>query len=514
MAAEIQERSTPASTISSNSHYSSMSNPQGSNGFKLFRRKASGEGLSLIKSLSGQRAANKKSKRTRFSFRVSKNKKQQDQQRDDNVEDAPSMTMNNTTIDSNPQSPAENSSKSKIHANVQQRFDQKVDLFQWQDEIEEQEQNSIMQQKQAFKERDGFCRRVDAYDGHVLTVEGKPAYELGNYLGGGVAGVVYEGHRLLPASEYPVRTGAYNTHESSNNSYVDTAENDNNTVPSFLCMPASAGHAIHDTTVQLDNRDTSLLTMSSNSARGNNDQVPLLAQSGVYEDIALETTRSETNNNMTVMIDSVDAPSRSKHFAKAMTTLGAGEYQSQHFNSDASYTTSFVQETVAIKILNPVGFRTLPVSVTQTAVVARPGKPLEPAVANGQRPMEERHVWWLVNPNSRNLRTLQRYASSTNENTSVQVDRGSPEKGLRISLMAAYKDPHSGELKELPLTRCIEIWGHVPFGASDAEFQDIMGAIDRVNQGMVPQEAPREFQIESIEELSISDPSPMNTKRT
>ncbi|GAX19504.1 hypothetical protein FisN_19Hh079 [Fistulifera solaris] len=394
-----------------------------------------------------------------------------------------------------------------------QNTDRKVDLFQWQDNIEEQEQNSIIQQKQAFKERDGFCRRVDSYDGQVLTVEGKPAYELGNYLGGGVAGVVYEGHRLQPISEYPVRTGPYNPHGSSNNSYVDQSTTDNDTVSSFLCMPASAGHAVQDTTVQIDARDTSALSMSSATGLVNNDQGSSLLQSGVYEEIALETTQSETDKNLTVIIDSVDAPSRSKHFAKAMSSLG-NEAQPHHLNSDAAYATSLVQEPVAIKILNPVGFRTLPVSVTQTAVVARPGKPLEPAVAHGQRPMEERHVWWLVNPNSRNLRTLQRYASSTNDNASVQVDRGSPEKGLRISLMAAYKDLTSGELKELPLTRCIEIWGHVPFGASDAEFQEIMEAIDRVNQGITPQEEPRDFQMDSLEEISISDPTPMNAKRT
>jgi hypothetical protein len=29
-----------------------------------------------------------------------------------------------------------------------------------------------MQRKQQTKERDGFCRRVDAYDGQILTVDG------------------------------------------------------------------------------------------------------------------------------------------------------------------------------------------------------------------------------------------------------------------------------------------------------------------------------------------------------
>ena len=49
--------------------------------------------------------------------------------------------------------------------------------------------------------RDGFCRRVDSYDGQIIVVEGRPTYEVGNYLGGGVAGDVYEGTRLLPLAE-------------------------------------------------------------------------------------------------------------------------------------------------------------------------------------------------------------------------------------------------------------------------------------------------------------------------
>jgi hypothetical protein len=68
----------------------------------------------------------------------------------------------------------------------------------------------------------------------------------------------------------------------------------------------------------------------------------------------------------------------------------------------------------------------------------------------------------------------------------VEVDRGSAEKGLRISLVAAYKDPATNKLRELPLTRCIEIWGHVPFDASDAEFREVMSAIEKINQGLPP----------------------------
>lgn len=35
-------------------------------------------------------------------------------------------------------------------------------------------------------------RKVDSFDGQTITINGKPTYELGSFLGGGAAGVVYE----------------------------------------------------------------------------------------------------------------------------------------------------------------------------------------------------------------------------------------------------------------------------------------------------------------------------------
>ena len=35
-------------------------------------------------------------------------------------------------------------------------------------------------------------RQVDSFDGQTITVDDKPCYELGGFLGGGAAGVVYE----------------------------------------------------------------------------------------------------------------------------------------------------------------------------------------------------------------------------------------------------------------------------------------------------------------------------------
>lgn len=63
------------------------------------------------------------------------------------------------------------------------------------------------------------------------------------------------------------------------------------------------------------------------------------------------------------------------------------------------------------------------------------------------------------------------------------VDRGSPERGLRLSLVATYFDPNTNTLRELPLPRCVEIWGHPPFAATDDEFEAMMDVLMRLNAG-------------------------------
>jgi hypothetical protein len=44
--------------------------------------------------------------------------------------------------------------------------------YEWQDSAEEARAREMMTLKQQSKERDGFCRRVDLYDGQILTVDG------------------------------------------------------------------------------------------------------------------------------------------------------------------------------------------------------------------------------------------------------------------------------------------------------------------------------------------------------
>jgi hypothetical protein len=379
-------------------------------------------------------------------------------------------------------------------------------VLQWQDNIDMADEMSVAQQKQMIKERDGFCRLVDKYDGSVIYVDGEAAYELGNYLGGGVAGVVYEGHRLLPESAYPVRRGLDQPTPAVINTFMNFDNDISLRVNSLLsCVPAAATMCNTDMTTELQQQhcnevcvdgtpDTIPQDLNKNNSFLIRDNGSILTADTNVTDRTMntltmtETVALEAVDNM-ILIDEQDAPSRSKHLAQAVKAQTGKHNADGDFPSDASFTNGFMEETVAIKILNPVGFRALAVDVTNNAVVARRGAPYQQVnTINGQKnPMEEKHVWWLINPSSRNLRTLQRYSANTSSlPRGVEVDRGSPEKGLRISVIAAYQDPVTNQVKELPLTKCIEIWGHVPFEASDKEFRDVMLAIENINQGLPP----------------------------
>jgi hypothetical protein len=294
-----------------------------------------------------------------------------------------------------------------------------------------------VQQKRKIKERDGFCRLVDSYDGQIIVVDQKPTYELGNYLGGGVAGVVYEGHRLRPMDEYPVRGGVLNETPLM----IPPPQKVTAKTSSFLCG---------DATAILDSEEPEKpLSLTP---------PPKRASSMAGADFAIETAVGGKRDEHVIVVDQVDAPSRSMYAARAASIAG------------------LTDETVAIKILNPVGFRIVPVEQIKTAVVVRKGEALSKDIIQRRHPMQEKHVWWLINPSSRNLRTLQKSSAD-------KFERGTRERGLRLSLVAAYVDPTTNNLRELPLTRCIEIWGHVPFSASDQEFEDMMMAIERINAG-------------------------------
>lgn len=395
-------------------------------------------------------------------------------------------------------------------------------------------QQQQQQLQQYHKERDGFCRRISFYDGTVISMASEtdpsqtnsniPTYEIGSYLGGGVAGVVYQGHRLRPLEDYPLREEATTTsspvHQNDSLKEDDGGEDDEEDEgPSnFLCANACGGGDGEEeeeddaavTTANLASPQNAATTPSSSQ------HVPPTTPRGTFREtaeMAIETTimgnttstttssssrRTSSNTSMmkqqqpVVLLDNQDAPSRSQHYSKA---AGVPVLSSKNRKNNLEH--GLTDEAVAIKILNPVGYRLLTTQAIQEAVIVKQGAPMPPKVRKGLEPMTEDHVWWLVNPNSRNLRTLQRYNEKDRKNNSnpngpsadngaVQVDRGTAEKGLRLSLIAAFSDPRNGHLRELPLTKCLEIWGHVPFTATDVEFEDVLMTIEKVNAGHAP----------------------------
>lgn len=354
----------------------------------------------------------------------------------------------------------------------------------------ERKQKEIISEKQRLKERDGFCRRVDTYDGNVIMVDKKPTYEIGNYLGGGVAGVVYQGHRLRPIDEYPVRFGIYDAAFEDDDimNPIEDPDTSADNAGGFFC--ATPGFASGETVGYCGEvKDTEATTIPAYSAAdkatessvtpSNNTKAKSLLEEEA--DWAIETSMNQDERSV-VMLDAQDAPSRSQHFTRA---AGVGIHGS---TMERELKHGLTDEAVAVKILNPVGYRILQSDAVKGAVVVKKGEPMPADVKKGDQPIQEKHVWWIVNPNSRNLRTLQRYNEKDKNSTSktVQVDRGSQNKGLRLSLIAAFIDPKTNDLRELTLTRCIEIWGHVPFNATDNEFDDMMTAIERVNAGQPP----------------------------
>mmetsp|Transcript_9245 Transcript_9245/g.10555 ORF Transcript_9245/g.10555 Transcript_9245/m.10555 type:complete len:988 (-) Transcript_9245:101-3064(-) len=372
---------------------------------------------------------------------------------------------------------------------VESNLEGKKDSFESDEIVLDRKDRQRIYQKQQIKERDGFCRRVDTYDGQVIVVDNKPTYEIGNYLGGGVAGVVYEGHRLRPMEEYPVRTGIaqkdqQNITEAKKKIDKNVASIVNDGGDGEFLWGSSACGACGT----VDDVDNVPIILAGEQVKSRDlAKAPPLLGGEEEEAMAIEATMSydETGG---VMLDAQDTPSRSKHYTKA-----AAVPLKLRANSKKPLQHGLSDESVAIKILNPVGYRILQNDSLKDCVVVKTGQLMDKDIKNGVKPMQEKHVWWLVNPNSRNLITLQRY-NGKDENSTVpkglQIDRGSTKKGLRLSLIAAYIDPRNEDLRELTLTRCIEIWGHIPFNATDTEFDDMMTAIERVNAGHPPPAFP------------------------
>lgn len=125
--------------------------------------------------------------------------------------------------------------------------------------------------------------------------------------------------------------------------------------------------------------------------------------------------------------------------------LGGGASGSvyQAFEADSD-------NTVAIKILNPLGYKNTVVGQMSRCTVVKRGRALTVEQIQGKAPFTEDNIWWLV-----------------------------PPAGKQQQVFAAYEDPHRLQLRELPLPKCVEIWGMNPL---DLETRSD-GEIEKMNIG-------------------------------
>lgn len=110
------------------------------------------------------------------------------------------------------------------------------------------------------------------------------------------------------------------------------------------------------------------------------------------------------------------------------------------------------EKSVAVKILNPLGYKNTIVGQINKCPVAVKGQPLSVDQIHGKVRMQVENIWWLMHPTTKQL-------------------------------FAAYEDPHRLQLRELPLPRCVEIWGLNPLGIEDyanGQLRDDV-AIDKLN---------------------------------
>lgn len=103
------------------------------------------------------------------------------------------------------------------------------------------------------------------------------------------------------------------------------------------------------------------------------------------------------------------------------------------------------EKSVAIKILNPLGYKNLVLGNINQHSVALKGVQLSSEQASGKIPITSENVWWLLHNSTK-------------------------------SIFAAFEDPHRKQLRELPLTKCVEIWGTNPLNferINEAELEKI-----------------------------------------
>jgi serine/threonine protein kinase len=106
-----------------------------------------------------------------------------------------------------------------------------------------------------------------------------------------------------------------------------------------------------------------------------------------------------------------------------------------NFNARKSSNT---EKSVAIKILNPLGYKNIFTGQISRCQIAVKGRPLTAEQMQGRASLRLDNVWWLIHPISK-------------------------------IIFAAYEDPHRVQLRELPLPKCVEIWGMNPL---DVEYSN------------------------------------------
>ncbi|KAG7388744.1 hypothetical protein PHYBOEH_007697 [Phytophthora boehmeriae] len=132
------------------------------------------------------------------------------------------------------------------------------------------------------------------------------------------------------------------------------------------------------------------------------------------------------------------------------------------------------KQHVAIKILNPVGYKLFPSTLLARCIVAVKGKPLSvlPSASSdltdaavGRRfgspkscdRLRVENVWWLLHPTSKQA-------------------------------IAAFEDPHTGAVKELTLPQCLQVWGEQQVDTSDLYQQ-----VQVKNQTLKVPKIPKKF---------------------
>ena len=103
---------------------------------------------------------------------------------------------------------------------------------------------------------------------------------------------------------------------------------------------------------------------------------------------------------------------------------------------------------VAIKILNPLGYKNTIINQLSHCKVAVKGRSLTQDQMNGRTPMNRDNLWWLIHP-------------------------------VTKQVFAAYEDPHRKQLRELPLPKCVEVWGLNPLDIDQRTDQEI----EKLNRG-------------------------------